>query len=371
MCTKQLALPLAMALIVTLPIYAADSNAASESWTFAASGDSRNCGDVVMPAIAADAIKHKVAFYWHLGDLRKTSGPDQDFLQERTIAGKPTDLADYENNAWPDFIKNQIDPWGDVPFFLGIGNHETTRPKSREAFLREFHDYLDRPELKEQRLKDDPKATQPKTYFHWVRDGIDFINLDNATEDQFDAAQMKWIEEVLAMDRKDDSIRTLVVGMHEALPESISANHSMNEYSSGVKTGRRVYAMLLKMQNDAHKIVYVLASHSHYFMDGIFNTEYWKTHGGVLPGWIVGTAGAERYRLPPNAGDAKAAKTDVYGYLIGTVNPPGEPRGTIKFKFEEFAEHNIPEDVAQRFTPSFVHECFVGNRKMTPITLNH
>ena len=42
--------------------------------------------------------------------------------------------------------------------------------------------------------------------------------------------------------------------------------------------------MLLKMQNDAHKTVYVLASHSHYFMEGIFNTPYWKANGGILAG---------------------------------------------------------------------------------------
>src|SRR5713226_9696900 len=29
------------------------------SWKFAVSGDSRNCGDVVMPGIAASALKHK------------------------------------------------------------------------------------------------------------------------------------------------------------------------------------------------------------------------------------------------------------------------------------------------------------------------
>ena len=360
-----------LASLVSSSLYAADPKDTATTWTFAASGDSRNCGDVIMPAIAADAIRRNVAFYWHLGDLRKISAPDQDFLQERSVEGKTTDLADYEENAWPDFIKNQIDPWGDVPFFLGIGNHETTKPKSRAAFLQEFHDYLNRTELKEQRLKDDPKATEPRTYFHWIRDGIDFIYLDNASKDQFDAAQMKWLEELLNRDGKDQSIRTLVVGMHEALPESISANHSMNEYASGIATGRRVYAMLLRVQDDAHKTVYVLASHSHFFMDGTFNTPYWRTHGGVLPGWIVGTAGAERYRLPPDSGDAKAAKTDVYGYLVGTVNPQGEPRGTIKFKFEEFTEHNIPEDVVQRFTPSFVHQCFAGNRKMTPERLNH
>jgi len=350
--------------LVALPLYGANS---SQTWYFATSGDSRNCGDVVMPAIAADALKHDVSFYWHLGDLRKISAPDEDFIQEQAQKGTPADLGMYEKHAWDDFIENQITPWGDTPFFLGIGNHETIPPKNRALFVEQFRRYLDRPELREQRLKDDPSATQPKTYYHWMRDGIDFIYLDNAVGSDFEASQMQWIQGVLGRDRKDDAIRTIVVGMHEALPESISANHSMNESPLGVETGRRVYQMLLKMQNDAHKTVYVLASHSHYFMDGIFNTEYWKTNGGVLPGWIVGTAGAERYPLPPTAGDAKAAKTNVYGYLMATVNPAGEAPGTIKFKFEELKEDSILETVVQRFTKPFVHQCFEGNRRPTQI----
>ena len=356
-------------LILVLSTWAqgADSSNSAQTWSFAVSGDSRNCGDVVMPAIAADAIKHNAAFYWHLGDLRKISGPDQDFIEERTQQGKATDLADYEKHAWDDFVQNQIKPWGNTPFFLGIGNHEATPPKTRAQFLERFRKYLNRPELKDQRLKDDPTAIQPRTYFHWMRDGIDFIYLDNATKEQFGPEQLKWIEEVLDRDGKDASIHTIVVGMHEALPESISANHSMNEYPSGIETGRRVYQMLLKIHNESHKIVYVLASHSHFFMEGIFNTPYWKANGGELPGWIVGTAGAERYPLPPAAEDAKAAKTNVYGYLVATVNPEGEPAGTIKFKFEELKEDSIPADVLQRFTKSFVHECFEGNRRTGPV----
>lgn len=350
--------------LISLPAFGGDS---SQTWSFAVSGDSRNCGDVVMPAIAADALKHNVAFYWHLGDIRAIYGPDQDFVQERAREGKPTDLAEYEKDAWDDFIANQIKPWGETPVFLGIGNHETTPPKNRAAFVEQFHQYLDRPELREQRLKDDPKATQPRTYFHWMRDGIDFIYLDNATGSDFESAQMQWVKGVLDRDRKDDAIKTIIVGMHEALPQSISANHSMNESPEGVETGTRVYHMLLSMQNDAHKMVYVLASHSHYFMDGIYNTGYWKANGGVLPGWIVGTAGAERYPLPPDAHNAKAAKTNVYGYLMATVNPEGKAAGTMEFKFEELKEDSIPQDVVQRFTKPFIHECFAGNRRSTPI----
>lgn len=361
------ALLLTLILAVTVSVSAAPVPASSQTWYFAVSGDSRNCGDVVMPAIAADALKHDVAFYWHLGDLRAIHGPDQDFVKERKLQGKSTDMSDYLDVAWDDFIVNQIQPWGDTPFYLGIGNHETVPPKTREMFVEQFHKYLDRPELREQRLKDDPNAGGPKTYYHWMRDGIDFINMDNATRDQFDAAQMEWIQGILERDRNDSAVHTIVVGMHEALPESISANHSMNEYPSGVETGRQVYQMLLKMQNEAHKTVYVLASHSHYFMDGTFNTPYWKTHGGVLPGWIIGTAGAERYPLPPAAGDAKAAKTNVYGYLLATVNPQGKAPGTIKFEFKELDEDSIPSDVVQRFTKRFIHECFIGNRRKAQI----
>lgn len=336
---------------------------APQTWSFAVSGDSRNCGDIVAPAIAADAMKHGVGFYWQLGDLRKITDADQDFIAEKTHAGQPVDLAVYEKEAWDDFIENQIQPWGDVPYYLGIGNHEVASPKSRAAFVKKFHSYLDRPDLRQQRLKDDPTAQQPRTYYHWIRDGIDFIYLDNATENQFDAEQMAWIQRTLAGDRKDDSIRTVVVGMHKALPESISRDHSMNESKAGTESGRRVYQMLLELQNESHKLVYVLASHSHYYMDGTFNTPYWKSHGGVLPGWIIGTAGAERYPLPSEKKDAKAAKTNVYGYLLATVNPQGQPAGTIQFKFEEIKEKDIPAELIDRFTAPAVHGCFADNRK--------
>jgi hypothetical protein len=355
-----------LAVICLVPISAQSAQKnkdASPTWYFAISGDSRNCGDVVMPAIAADALKHNVSFYWHLGDLRLISGPDQDFIEQRVRQGKPTNIAIYQKEAWDDFIENQIKPWGEVPFYVGIGNHETIPPKTRSLFAEKFHGYLNQAELRDQRLKDDPRTSESKTYFHWVRDAVDFISLDNATADQFDSTQMKWFTSVLNRDAKDDSIRTVVVGMHKALPESISFNHSMNESPEGTESGRQAYARLLKLQNDSHKNVYVLASHSHYFMEGTYNTDYWRSNGGVLPGWIIGTAGAERYPLPDNAGDAKAAKTNVYGYLMATVNPEGEPPGTIKFKFEELKEDDIPKDVIERFTPTFVHECFMGNRR--------
>jgi len=316
-----------------------------------------------MPAIAEGARQHNAQFYWHLGDLRKISDIDQDFQQLAARMNRHPSLEEYQERAWKDFIANQILPFGPIPFFVGIGNHETIPPKTREQFVAQFEQWLNSPEIKAQRLKDNPQDDQIKTYYHWVRNGIDFINLDNASWDQFDAAQLKWFEDLLSRDQADTGIRTVVVGMHAALPESISANHSMNEWPQGVESGRQVYQDLLKLQNEGHKLVYVLASHSHFFMDGIFNTEYWRSHGGVLPGWIIGTAGAERYPLPPKSQDAKMARTNVYGYLLATVNPPGQPLETVQFDFQQIDQAQIPPDIVDRFTEPFIEQCFSGNRR--------
>ena len=346
-----------------LPQLAVAQRSDTQPWHFLASGDSRNCGDVVMPAIAETAKQNHVAFYWHLGDLRLTSGFDEDISHQPEHLAKPLSVAGYEAAEWPDYIESQIEPFGSIPFFLGIGNHEVIPPlKTREDFLLQFADWLDSPVLRTQRLKDDPKDHRMKTYFHWIDRGVSFYYLDSATADQFDNAQVRWFERTLNKDLTDPAVTTIVTGMHKALPESISAGHSMNESPTGTESGRRVYADLLRAQDEAHKYVYVLASHSHYFMDGIFNTDYWKQHGGVLPGWIVGTAGAERYALPTNSSDAHMAATNVYGSLLATVQPDGQ----INFEFQQLQEKDIPESVTARYGKEFVHWCFAENTQVKP-----
>jgi hypothetical protein len=353
---------LALGLIVGLGLTPRMANAqqgSSGTWRFLASGDSRNCGDVVMPGIAETARKNQVAFYWHLGDLRLTTGFDEDIAHQPEHVAKPLSVAQYELIEWPDYIESQIKPFGSIPFFLGIGNHETVPPlKTREDFLLQFADWLDTPVLRAQRMRDDPADYRMKTYFHWIDRGVAFYYLDSATADQFDAAQLGWFEKALAKDLADPAVNTVVTGMHKALPESISANHSMNESPTGIESGRRVYADLLRAQNEAHKRVYVLASHSHYFMDGIFNTDYWKQHGGVLPGWIVGTGGARRVVLPPDYKDARIALPNAYGSLLGTVQPNGE----VSFEFKKLEESDVPASVTSRYGNEFVHWCFAENR---------
>ncbi|HXX18842.1 MAG TPA: metallophosphoesterase [Candidatus Acidoferrum sp.] len=330
---------------------------AAASWKFAVSGDSRNCGDIVMPAIAAGVKKSGASFYWHLGDFRKISDIDEDIQHQPEHLAKLLTKPEYEDLAWKDFIANQIEPFGSLRVYLARGNHETIPPKGRGEYLAQFSSWLDASNLRAQRLRDDPGAVEPRTYYHWIVKGIDFITLDNSEGYEFNADQMAWFETTLRADSAKPGIRTIVVGMHEALPESISKGHSMNESEGGTESGRRVYADLLDAQNQAHKRIYVLASHSHYFMDGTFNTDYWREHGGILPGWIIGTAGAERYALPDDSAHANAAETNVYGFLLATVSPSGK----IRFDFQRLSEQDVPAAVTARYSQGFVHWCFEHN----------
>ena len=216
--------------------------------------------------------------------------------------------------------------------------------------------------LRTQRTKDDPADLYSHTYYHWIDRGIDFINLDNSTTEEFNDAQMKWFHTVISRDLADKSIKTLVVGMHKALPNSVSFYHSMSESSDGVRSGREVYDVLLRAQNKGGKKVYVLASHSHYYADNIYNTGYWRTHGGVLPGWIAGTAGAHRYVLPKSVQPGPHARTNVYGYILATAHSGGAQDGAIDFSFVEIRPNQVPEGVAKRFDPGFVEWCFANNR---------
>jgi hypothetical protein len=335
----------------------ASSQKTNSTWHFAVSGDSRNCGNVVMPAIAAEIRNDGAVFYWHLGDLRAIYGPDEDYKAEPEHRGKPVDMNSYLQNAWPDFIQNQLQTFAPLPFFIGIGNHETKAPKTRDEFVRQFSQWLDSPVLRKQRLADNPHDNHVRTYYHWIQGGVDFVYLDNATREQFDDAQLKWVEGVLQRAEKNPGVKSLVVGMHEALPDSLAAGHSMNDWAHGADSGRRVYRDLLKFHQQSKKDVYILASHSHFYMNGIFNSASWRSQNAVLPGWIIGTAGAVRYALPADKEQAKEALTKVYGYLLGTVNADG----SVDFKFRQLSPESIHAASDARFGPEFVNYCIEQN----------
>src|SRR5258708_10140125 len=58
------------------------------SWRFIASGDSRNCGDIVLPTIATHSGRFSPSFYWHLGDLRAIGKVDEDMAFAAAVNGE-------------------------------------------------------------------------------------------------------------------------------------------------------------------------------------------------------------------------------------------------------------------------------------------
>lgn len=322
------------------------------AWKFAISGDSRNCGDIVMPAIATGVLSDGATFYWHLGDFRAMSKIDEDYRRTHPQAGMPQYLAE----AWPDFIQHQLVPFGKLPVFLSIGNHELVAPMTRTQYIAQFADWLDQPVLRQQRLQDTPNDHQLTTYYHWIDRSVDLVSMDNASVDMFDPAEMTWFKMVLANDAKNSAIRTVVLGMHAALPDSSSAGHSMNSSVRGQSSGREVYAELSAFRKTTGKNVYVLASHSHFVMNDAYNTACHK--GDVLPGWIMGSAGAVRYRLPADRALSTIDKTDVYGYLLATVAPDG----SITFQFREVKPSDIPASVVKEYSREQVSWCFEQNK---------
>jgi hypothetical protein len=351
------------------------------AWSFAVSGDSRNCGNMVMPAIAAAARKENDAFYWHLGDLRAIYKVDEDYARELRFEAflPPPSLSDYAYTAWTDFTQHQVQPFGDLPFYLGIGNHELIAPKTRTQFLIEFQPLLDRPELKAQRkadaalLKDLGLPDAPQTFFHWRQRGVEFVNLDNAGDDTFDALQVAWFDAVVAAAERDPKITTIVVGMHESLPYSKSDGHSMCSTVSGRVSGVHVYQRLAAANKSRH--VYVLSSHSHFYLANAYDVPHWRdpANGGtVLPGWVVGTAGAERYPLPDDVPPGADAREHEYGYLRGTV----KAGGAIDFVFHPLGDGELQAARSSDYTEADVAFCFAANpppdklrlRKHAPVT---
>lgn len=376
-----------IAISVTLVVYCFKGEkepAVKGTWHFVVSGDSRNCGDVVVPAIAAHSIpRYHPSFYWHLGDLRAIYKIDEDMAAEAQKKGDPLSCKSYLQDAWPDFIKHQIVPFGTTRFYLGVGNHEVIPPKGREEFATTFEDWLmtprrymegvNRADSNRIAANSSPACQRvakttylsPLPYYHWTQSGVEFIYLDNAAgsfayktqSGAEDDSQVDWFDCILELARNDTAIKTVVVGMHEVLPYSRANNHSMCDHpddaaeakSSGCRTGKHVYDVLVQLKQQKH--VYVLASHSHFYLENVF------AGASGLPGWIIGTAGAVRYRLPPGVQPGPGAQADIYGYLIGTLNPEGE----IKFSFQQVKQSDVPAEVLQRYPSGFPNWCFAYN----------
>jgi hypothetical protein len=345
------------------------------SWFFTVSGDSRDCGDLIMPLIAQDIFKRRdkfpVSFYWHLGDLRAIGRIDCDWgmrmklplqcpLPWFTNEPNPT-RTEYLGAAWKDFIDNEVRPFekAKVPFVLGIGNHELVSPRTRDEFRFQFKEWLTQQMLEEQRRADLIRnifADQGDTYFHFVMKGVDFIYLDNADPYVgFSAEQLAWLHDILKADAGDTTIKTIIVGMHEALPYSKARYHGMDDSCAGRCTGKMAYDMLFDSQK-AGKNVYVLASHSHRFEKDIFQGQT-EHKGQELPGWIVGTAGAEQYRDPKDPKDKIS-----YGYMRVEVKPDGKIDG----HYMEVKSEN-PSNTSDAWLKPLTEFCFQRNKRDLPV----
>jgi hypothetical protein len=106
--------------------------------------------------------------------------------------------------------------------------------------------------------------------------------------------------------------------------------------------------------------VYVLSSHSHFYLVDIYDTEHWRdpANGGVvLPGWVIGTAGAERYALPGEVTAGPDAREHVYGYLTGRVKRDG----TIGFGFHELGEPELQDVRSPDYRAEDVAFCVAQN----------
>ena len=370
--TAKKAILLTTVLVLTVAAGWSKPNPESTSWYFAVSGDSRDCGDLIMPKIAqaiADNRKNApVEFYWHLGDLRAIYRRDCDMAmrEDPSFQCPPKFLKDenpavrdkYLSAAWPDYISQQIKPFEtrDVPFYLGIGNHELIAPKTRDEFRQQFKEWLTKPTLQKQRASDRKKgiaSNDGETYFHFVWKGVDIIYLDNASiyDDQnpnkqpdpgFSEEQLTWLDLLLKRDEADPQVKTIIIGMHAALPESSSRDHAMDRNCSAFCNGKRAYERLRVTQSKGKK-VYVMASHSHYFEEFIFDTPENGGHG--LPGWIVGTAGAEQYRPEIK-----------YGYLLVEVTSDG----TIHSSFQRVYRDSLPVGPA-----GLTKYCFEQNKRIS------
>ncbi len=333
--TKRLLLAAALAAALALP-----AAAAGDTWSFAVSGDSRDCGDVVMPKIARSVLDERgpsVDFYWHLGDFRRiydidcdilsTRHPGYDCVKRPTAALGREEMADYERDAWSDFVAKEIRPFGELPVYLGIGNHELFGGRTRGEFVAAFRPWLSQMTIHLQREADAERhiGSPGPTTWHFVHRGVDVIYLDNAGESAFTPAQLVWLARVLAADAKDPVVKTIVAGMHEALPFSKMRRHAMDASCQGICSGQQAYDLLWRAQAVGGKRVYLVASHAHEFLENVYDTP--EHAGQVLPGWIVGTAGA-----------LQTAPTIRYGWLKMTVAPDG----TVTPEFREVTRTSPP-----------------------------
>ncbi len=88
----------------------------------------------------------------------------------------------------------------------------------------------------------------------------------------------------------------------------------------------------------------------------MYDTPYWRQHTSkVVPGWIIGSAGALRYALPKTA--HPGAKTHIYGFMQGVVHGDG----AIDCTLHELSEEDLIRARWPNAPLDAIHECFLHN----------
>jgi len=183
-------------------------------------GDSRNCGDVVMPAIAGQVVASGASFYWHLGDFRAIYDFDEDMAppHELHLDAPHLSIINYLQKAWPDFIEHQLHPFGKLEVFLGHRQSRVDFSADARQIRGSVRKLFEQPA---------PSGAAPG---RWRRGGPSHVLSLGHEPHRFPVARQRQQQlrrgademdpRAPAADRKSSDITTVVAGMHEALPGS-------------------------------------------------------------------------------------------------------------------------------------------------------
>ena len=131
----------------------------------------------------------------------------------------------------------------------------------------------------------------------------------------------------------------------------------MSESPRGDKSGREAYEALWHAHDAAHKHVYVLASHSHYYMDNIFETADWKDK--VLPAGSSAQPALNAISYRPKLRPRNTPRPMFMATSIATVAPDG----AASFQFQRLSLDDLHAINGSRIPEPLVRWCYENNHQ--------
>ena len=334
------------------------STPSGASWRFAVSGDSRNCGDVVMPAIAAGVARDQAAFYWHLGDFRAIYTFDEDIEHQPEHLGKPLTISDYENLAWQDFIDSQLAPFGKLPVFLAMGNHEAVPPKTRE-----------RASAAVCRLAEHAGDRAPAIAGRSARPSHeDLLPLDRARRGVLHAGQrharpVRPRPVALVRARAGARLRRSQRGHDRGRhARGLAGQHRRVAQHAGFSGGNRERAARLcrlaaGAERGAQTRVRSRQPLAFLSWTAFSTRNTCGRTGACCPDGSSGRPGRCATFCRPTPKTPTRRKPTC----TAICSPPSQPSGEIHFDFKKLAESDLQAAVGKRYQADFVHWCFAQN----------